>query len=625
MALLGALTGLALLGTPESVVAALAMVALSAAAAWHAAAGVLALVLLTPFLLGEHKTAAFHLLRLLALAVVVSGLVHARTGRLGPLAGRLAPPALFAATAVAAIPLDLRALLEDLWLLDSLDWPQLLSRGVVDVSHLKYLDRVLVTALAAALFVLATYPTVTRAVLAARPALGLLVGAVCAFGLLRFFGVVRTSGQYLTLSFWTWGGARLTAVAWNPDYLALFLVLAFPPCLTAAAAERGARRLVCLAGAGLALGAATFTYQRAAYLALGVELVALASLAGRANLQPARWGRWLAASALGLVALILVDVLLLEGHALGRLARLTEDPIRLRLWHAALRMAAEHPVLGVGTGRYAFFFRDYDQPETLGPFWGTAHSLYLHVLAEQGVVGLASLLWLFGGTWARGIQRLRSLPESDALAQAGLLAALTGWLVYSAVQFTFRVEALTYLAAILAGCVAALAPPDPPGAPLRGDWRRRLVLSLALLTAAGTVGARVGTALRRPLPPGYEAGFYRWERLAEGTLGRWTRRRAATVLRVDGPLLELGFRAPLPGIARRPQVVRVWLEGRPAGRLVLATADWHRLTLPVQAPSGSHVLLELESAYTVTPRRVTASWDDRTLGVMVGEARWPAT
>jgi O-antigen ligase len=623
LASLAVVAALALAGLPAPAAAGLVVLVVAMAVAGSAAGGPIALVLLAPLLLGEHKTPYFWLEPGLVLLVLAGALARWGLGRLA-----LRPPhglalAAFAAAAIVAVPLDLRDLLEDLWLARSLDWPLLLAQGIPDVSHLKYLDRVLVVLLAAGLYAVAAQPAIGRAVVGAAEPLMLLTAGLAAFGLARFLGLLSTSGEYLTLSFWTWQNPdlRLTAVAWNPDYFALFLVLAIPLGAALALGDRPARaRGLGIAAAGLGTVALALTFQRAGYLALAAALAVLGGLvarrrAGRAGLVLAA-----AVAVAAVVALVALDVLVLGGRLAGRVARLADDPNRLRLWTTALRMAADHPLLGVGTGRYAFFFREYAGALAtgFGPFWGTAHSLYLHLLAEQGVIGLASFWILFGGVWLGAWRRGAALAGPAGVGLAGVLAALAGWLLYGAVQFTFRVDALVYLAAILAGAAVALAP--PAAAPGAGASRRWVAAGLA----AGLLllGGRTALALARPVSPGYEAGFHRWERQPDGGAARWTRGRAAASVPVQGRVLALRFRAPLPGVEARPQAVRVWVDGGAPVVVRLAGPEWQTLAVAVERPRGAHVLVELEPAYTVVPAHVAGSRDQRRLGVMVGELAW---
>lgn len=93
---------------------------------------------------------------------------------------------------------------------------------------------------------------------------------------------------------------------------------------------------------------------------------------------------------------------------------------RLAHWQAALNMADEAPLLGLGLGSYEVL---YDQYRLIN--WedalGHAHNHYLNTLAETGLLGLAAYLafWLLiiRATW-----RLRRHPDSSARFTAvGLL------------------------------------------------------------------------------------------------------------------------------------------------------------------------------------------------------------
>jgi O-antigen ligase len=604
---------LGLAGAPAVVAAFALLLFVGTVTIRHPANGLAAIVLAIPFLLGEPKTVYFLLEPALVTLVLLSVLGHRLAGRIE--LGHAYAGALLTliAAAVIALPLDLNELLEDLWLARSLDWATMSVYGIPDISHLKYLDRVVVFALAAGLVAVAAQPPLGPTVVAAIQPLAAVIGLLAAFGLVRLFRWIETRGEYLTLSFYTSGAyptTRLTSVAWNPDYFALFLVMTIPPVLALAFVPGSRVRTRALAGAAAALGAVALvcTFQRAAYLALVAAVVVLVVLLRR--VRRIRLARWLLAGAIWVVVVAALDALAFDGRVLGRLVILAEDDNRLLLWRTALRMALAHPILGVGTGRYAYFFREYagDLASGFGPFWGTAHSLYLHLLAEQGLVGLTSFVVLFGGLWWTA-SRQDALDGSRAVAVAGLLAGLAGWLVYGVVQFTFRIPAVLYLVALFAGAVLALAPPAP-----RRLSRRMVLVGLAV--ALVLLGARTIEALRRPVTPGYELGFYHWERQADGSASRWTHGRAALSVPVGGSTLELAFRAPIP------QRVRVWLDRRRAADLILATPEWRVIALPVTRASGEPLLVEVESGYTFVPSRVSSSRDDRRLGVMMGELRW---
>jgi hypothetical protein len=80
--------------------------------------------------------------------------------------------------------------------------------------------------------------------------------------------------------------------------------------------------------------------------------------------------------------------------------RTRHDPYslgRARIWPAAVRIGAEHPVLGVGPGMLESRAFNYNPPEPgaavrYSKVFRSAHSSYLQVLAETGVPGLVFAL-----------------------------------------------------------------------------------------------------------------------------------------------------------------------------------------------------------------------------------------
>lgn len=88
----------------------------------------------------------------------------------------------------------------------------------------------------------------------------------------------------------------------------------------------------------------------------------------------------------------------------------------------ALTMVADNPILGVGRGNYRLHYRDYIN-EIEGAGSNTerdAHSLYLEVAAEQGIIGLAVFVGLLATVWGR----LRKAEQLFAAADEHRMAAL---------------------------------------------------------------------------------------------------------------------------------------------------------------------------------------------------------
>ena len=80
-------------------------------------------------------------------------------------------------------------------------------------------------------------------------------------------------------------------------------------------------------------------------------------------------------------------------------------------WSAALRMAADNPLLGVGPGRYGIESRDYILNDPINITNPVVHNAYLEVLAEGGVPTLIAFVAF--------IVRLVALDGAGAKTDAG--------------------------------------------------------------------------------------------------------------------------------------------------------------------------------------------------------------
>jgi O-antigen ligase len=200
----------------------------------------------------------------------------------------------------------------------------------------------------------------------------------------------------------------------------------------------GLGAVTAIIGAGLLV-----SFSRGAWLGAGAAALALAvrlprrlwvgaALVGAAGL--AGWGLLRAGLVPATIAARLGDLGEFTTVADVRGASITEANFaiveRLAHWQAADGMAREHPWLGVGLGNYGPVYPRYalvNWPNALGH----AHMIYLNLLAETGVIGLAAylLLWLsvVGAT-------LRVLARSAGPARGLALGLLGSWAHLSAHQ-----------------------------------------------------------------------------------------------------------------------------------------------------------------------------------------------
>ncbi|HMB54040.1 MAG TPA: O-antigen ligase family protein [Thermoanaerobaculia bacterium] len=345
-----------------------------------------------------------------------------------------------------------------------------------------------------------------------RPLAGMLLPA----GLLALLAVLQFHDLFRPFDFLGSEGATarfgISSLAGNAGHLAAWLALA---CVIGQvwlglrpAGKRWAGQVAALALSVYAI-AATQTLAALAALAAGSAAVwwwrlprrrALAGLAG----------------VVVLATLLVVAVAPLRERVGDAVSELSEGEVnelltgRLDAWRAALHMAGEHPVTGVGHGAYLAeysdakldlldagvpFYREHRQPT-----FSEAHSEPLQVVAEWGLVGLAALVWalwvVLGAAWRVGRASRESGNGQEAAQAWGGLAVLA---VLALVHFPFRLAltgfpALLFLAWLLrradelGGGAEAEGDVEGEGEAGGGRAARLAAWGLTLLAVAGLVG-----------------------------------------------------------------------------------------------------------------------------------------
>ncbi|MFF2324415.1 MULTISPECIES: O-antigen ligase family protein [unclassified Streptomyces] len=229
---------------------------------------------------------------------------------------------------------------------------------------------------------------------------------------------------------------------------ALLVLAAGFACCAAAAARPGALRFsLRLLALGTACAAPALGSVAGCAAAFGVLLCSLAAARMRRRL-------------LGLAGLALAGGLVVgaswavaaDALPQGLMVSL-EGPLttnRVMLWRDALELAGDHPVLGVGPGRFAELSSTAEQTVNSD---GTPHSAPLQLAAEQGVVGVALLGAAFG--WVLYV--LWQSPRTTAVVlTAG--AALTALAVLAAVGNALSFTPVTAGVGLLAGLASARQP-----------------------------------------------------------------------------------------------------------------------------------------------------------------------
>lgn len=258
-------------------------------------------------------------------------------------------------------------------------------------------------------------------------------------------GFVTSSGRLVS---------RVSGGFSQPNQLAGFLALVLPLAVAGAMVRRRGRGLYLAASAVAAVGIYA-SFSRGALVA--VALVPLIALRGTRA--------WLVVPLLGLALLVATPGLLRERFAAG-IGEGTEIEGRADFWRAALTIWSEHPVLGVGPGGFAAAYAEARVPGGKNFLQATifeppphAHNLFLNLLAEEGVVGLAAFAAVLGLSTRQALRLRRSQDPWVSAMASGLLASIAVLVVHNLFDVTLLEGTSIYFWALL-GVLSALSAID---------------------------------------------------------------------------------------------------------------------------------------------------------------------
>ncbi len=134
------------------------------------------------------------------------------------------------------------------------------------------------------------------------------------------------------------------------------------------------------------------------------------------------------------IAVPLVAMLVFWEPVTARLAAFNDDAAlaRLPLMSLAWDVARDHPLLGVGANNFAVSLEPYLTSDFARVWINVVHNKYLLVLAETGVAGLLTFLWMLAEALRRSVRVARS---ADAF-YAPLAIGLAGGIVANMVHMT---------------------------------------------------------------------------------------------------------------------------------------------------------------------------------------------
>jgi O-antigen ligase len=246
------------------------------------------------------------------------------------------------------------------------------------------------------------------------------------------------------------GFRRLRSVYGSPNNAALYLGRVLPLLLAVAVAGRARGRRILYGLLSLPVGLAILlSFSRAAIL-LGVPcaLLVLGLVAG------GRW-RWIALGLLLVAAIGLVPLL-----STPRFRGLFDPQsgtlfFRLQLWRSSLKMARDHPWLGVGPDNFLYAYRGrYILPSAWQePHLSHAHNLVLTYLTRLGIVGLAAGLGLQAAFWTTGLRRLHDQEGSSHALTLGVVGSMAYTVAHGMVDASFFFPDLAFAFLLALGLV----------------------------------------------------------------------------------------------------------------------------------------------------------------------------
>lgn len=220
---------------------------------------------------------------------------------------------------------------------------------------------------------------------------------------------------------------RAYAVFENPNTLAQYMILLTSLSLGAAfAVKKVGLQVFFAATAAVAIFCLVLTYSRGGWLSLAIALLVLALFKSKLLVQ-----------LLALAGILLYTVL--PASITNRLSTITSlqdtsNLYRLDTWNSTIALIRDYWETGVGLGRRVFarVYHNHMINSTVVPH---SHNLYLQTISEFGILGLAVFCWLFISILRIGIKLSAATNTVIKNLNAGIMAALAGFLAHSVVDY----------------------------------------------------------------------------------------------------------------------------------------------------------------------------------------------
>lgn len=159
---------------------------------------------------------------------------------------------------------------------------------------------------------------------------------------------------------------------------------------------------------------------------------------------------------------------------------------RYQFWETGLDAFAAEPLRGIGAGGYEAWWAQHG---SVPGYIRDAHSLFVEVAAELGLLGLALLILFLAATIAGAVRTRADEPRAGPDAAGAALAIVACGTVSAAIDWTWEIPAAFLPLVIAAGVLAgpALAPGATPARPRFGLGVATLGVAWVAVIAAGIV------------------------------------------------------------------------------------------------------------------------------------------
>ncbi|UCD85136.1 MAG: O-antigen ligase family protein [Deltaproteobacteria bacterium] len=243
------------------------------------------------------------------------------------------------------------------------------------------------------------------------------------------------------------------------------LLILFPIAVSLSFEERNWRRKIWyIVSSILLFSGILWCWQRSVWLGAVGALIVLGGMKGK---------KFLLSIVLALI--VVVSFLLLSSPSFVQRVKsigdISEANNRIPLWRSTIRMIKDYPIVGVGPGGYSTGQKEYRITEKeKKTSWCHAHNNLLQELADNGIIGLLSYLWLWCVIFKVGIATLLRISGGQGYRRTfllGAIAGLVGFHIEGMFEYNWGDSEVALLMWLVVGIMMVIA--EGPGAEVQDE------------------------------------------------------------------------------------------------------------------------------------------------------------